>query len=267
MKVLLRGILILSLLLVIMVCGLWTISYADIPRFLNYQGKLTDQQNKPVIDGTYSVTFMIYEVETAGIPLWTETQQVNVSKGIFSVLLGGVTNLNLSFDKPYWLELKVQNEVMSPRQRIASAAYAMRAEVANNADKVANVEVSTTSQPNKILPLDASGKLPISALKVYDSGWLAGLGVRGGINLTHNLGTTKVLWTLLTSKYSDGANPNLACFQTDAANELGVALINITAATCRVQVADNTAYTSFTNTGGTDTATTVYCRVIALALE
>jgi len=127
MKSLTKYLFILFCLLTV-VCGLYTISYAEIPKLLNYQGKLTDQQNKPVTDGTYSVTFMIYDVETAGVPLWTETQSVSVSKGIFSVLLGGATNLNLAFDKPYFLEIKVGTEVMSPRQRIASAAYAFSAE-------------------------------------------------------------------------------------------------------------------------------------------
>jgi len=118
--------------LLTVVCGLYTISYAEIPKLLNYQGKLTDQQNKPVTDGSYSVTFRIYDAETAGNLLWEETQQVTVSKGIFSVLLGGVTPLNIGFDKPYFLEIKVGTEVMSPRQRVASAAYAFRADTADS---------------------------------------------------------------------------------------------------------------------------------------
>ncbi len=55
-----------------------------------------------------------------------------IQKGIFSVLLGSVTALNLPFDKQYFLEIKVGNEVMSPRQRITSAGYAIRAEVAED---------------------------------------------------------------------------------------------------------------------------------------
>src|SRR3989338_3931684 len=112
--------------------GLWT-SYADITHLINYQGKLTDTAGKPVTDGIHSITFRIYDVESGGSFLWEETQSVSVSKGIFSVMLGGVTALNLAFDKPYWLEIKVKDEVMSPRQRIASSAYAIRAENANNA--------------------------------------------------------------------------------------------------------------------------------------
>ncbi|MFA5271183.1 MAG: hypothetical protein WC412_02445 [Candidatus Omnitrophota bacterium] len=102
--------------------------YAEIPHLINYQGRLTDSGGVP-LNGSYAVTFRIYDAETAGSLLWEETQSgVVVNKGIFSVLLGAVANLNIAFDKPYFLEIKVGNEVMTPRQRIASAAYAMRAE-------------------------------------------------------------------------------------------------------------------------------------------
>jgi hypothetical protein len=104
------------------------VCFADIPHLINYQGKLTDKDSKPVSDGSYSVTFRIYDHESAGNLLWSETQSVSVSKGIFNVLLGGATALNLAFDKPYWLEIKVGDEVMSPRQRMASAPYAFTAE-------------------------------------------------------------------------------------------------------------------------------------------
>jgi len=59
-----------------------------------------------------------------------------MEKGVFSVLLGSVTSLSLGFDEPYYLEIKVGNEVMSPRQRIASVGYAFRAEEADNAEKI-----------------------------------------------------------------------------------------------------------------------------------
>ena len=127
MKTLAKASLIIFLLWT-MVCGLWTVAHADIPHLINYQGKLTDTAGKPVRDGTYSVTFRIYDAESAGNLLWEETQSVSVSKGIFSIMLGGVTALNLAFDKPYWLEIKVDNEVMSPRQRMAAAPYAFTAE-------------------------------------------------------------------------------------------------------------------------------------------
>jgi len=108
-------------------------SYAQIPHLINYQGKLTDKDGDPVTDGNYSVTFRIYDAESGGALLWEETQSILVQKGIFFCLLGGVTNLNLAFDKPYWLAIKVGSDSeMTPRQQIASAGYAIRAEMAEN---------------------------------------------------------------------------------------------------------------------------------------
>ncbi len=123
--------------MLILICFLSSVflplSYAAVPHLLNYQGRLTDSGGAP-LNGTYALTFRIYDAETAGTMLWEETQAgVVIQKGIFNILLGSVTNLGLPFDKPYWLEIKVGNEVMSPRQAITSSGYAIRAEEADNA--------------------------------------------------------------------------------------------------------------------------------------
>lgn len=116
------------------ICGLLTISYAAIPHLINYQGRLTDSSGVP-LNGSYDLTFRIYDAETAGNLLWQETHSgALIQKGIFGLQLGSVTNLDLPFDKPYFLEIKVGNEVMSPRQRITSSAYAIRAEKADSAE-------------------------------------------------------------------------------------------------------------------------------------
>ena len=109
-------------------------SYAAVPHLINYQGRLTDASGTP-LNGSYNLTFRIYDAESAGNLLWEETQAGTViQKGIFSILLGSVTALNLPFDKQYFLEIKVNNEVMSPRQRISASAYAIRAEKAESAE-------------------------------------------------------------------------------------------------------------------------------------
>ena len=43
---------------------LTAVSFADIPHLINYQGKLTDKDNKPLSDGTHSITFRIYSAST-----------------------------------------------------------------------------------------------------------------------------------------------------------------------------------------------------------
>jgi len=136
-------------------------TYAAIPKLINYQGRLTDSQGQ-TITGTKSVTFRIYETESGGSPLWQEIHTATFDRGIFNLFIGGVTPLNLPFDKQYYLGIQVGSDPeMSPRQRLVSSAYAFTSE---NANKVANVEVSTTPAPNKLLPLDANAKLPASII-------------------------------------------------------------------------------------------------------
>ncbi|UCB56473.1 MAG: hypothetical protein JSV30_04495 [Candidatus Omnitrophota bacterium] len=112
---------------------------AEVPHLINYQVKLTDKAGQP-LEGAHEVTFRIYDAETQGALLWEETQEITLQKGVFSVLLGSVEELDLPFDKPYWLATRVgEDPEMSPRQQIASSGYALRAEVADTALQAANV--------------------------------------------------------------------------------------------------------------------------------
>jgi hypothetical protein len=146
---------------------------AAIPKLINYQGKLTDVNGNP-LTGSYGITLRIYDAETAGNLLWQEAHTgVVVDKGVFSVLLGSVTNLSLAFDNPYFLEIKVGEEVMTPRQRMTSSGYAIRAEEAekyNGAGKVGTKAVDEAGIDNgKILFYDStSGKVKYKK----QSGWV-----------------------------------------------------------------------------------------------
>lgn len=117
------------------------LSSAAVPHLINYQGRLTDISGLP-LNGLYNLTFRVYDAETAGTLLWQGTySNTSITKGIFNILLGDVNDTgynfqNLAFDKPYWLEIKVNDEVMTPRQRITSAGYTIRAEKAEMSEKV-----------------------------------------------------------------------------------------------------------------------------------
>jgi hypothetical protein len=60
-----------------------------IPQMINYQGILLDGDGK-LVTGNRSVEFLLYDTEMEGIPLWSETQNVQVIEGLFTVLLGSV---------------------------------------------------------------------------------------------------------------------------------------------------------------------------------
>jgi cell shape-determining protein MreC len=104
---------------------------------ISYQGRLTDPTTgQPVADGDYSMTFKIYDAASDGNLIWSETQTVSVSGGLFNVLLGSESPLsaNVFSGTERWLEVVVGGQTLPQRQRIASVAYSIQAQEAVNAD-------------------------------------------------------------------------------------------------------------------------------------
>lgn len=104
---------------------------------LNYQARLVDPSTgQPKSDGSYQISFRLYDVKTGGSPLWSETKDISVTGGLLHTLLGEMTPLNPAhFDgRELWLALKVgADEEATPRGRVAHVAYAIFAE---NSDMV-----------------------------------------------------------------------------------------------------------------------------------
>jgi hypothetical protein len=120
---------------------------SDAPLLMSYQGRLTDASGSPR-NGSCSMTFAFYDAVTAGNALpagspWTETQNVQVTNGIFHVVLGSVTAMpaNLFSGGPAdaagplrFLQVTVAGEALSPRTRIVSVPYAISADTARFAE-------------------------------------------------------------------------------------------------------------------------------------
>lgn len=141
--------------------------HADVPLFINYQGKVADSTGLPIgatgpitapvaAPTNRKVIFRIYDAATGGLLLWTEEQTATISLGVFSVLLGNGISLTLnSVQEPRpaldtvftpsaatsrFLEIMVDNgdntingddKPISPRQQITSTAFALHAKVAD----------------------------------------------------------------------------------------------------------------------------------------
>ena len=105
-------------------------SYGGVPRLLSYEGVLTNSSGAPVSDGAYNVTFGIYNAQTGGTALWSESQSATTKNGLFAILLGSSSSLDLDFNQDYWLGIRVGSDSeMSPRQRIAASGYAINADM------------------------------------------------------------------------------------------------------------------------------------------
>jgi hypothetical protein len=112
------------------------LAYSDpIPHLINYQGMLTDDGGNP-LNTPQNLTFRIYNVESGGASLWSETQNnVPVEEGLFSVILGSVDPIDLPFDEDYWLEIEVGlSDTLLPRVKLTSVGYAYRAQRADTSD-------------------------------------------------------------------------------------------------------------------------------------
>lgn len=111
--------------------------FAEVPKMINYQGKITTPQGA-LIDTTVKIAFVIWSDSIGGDSLWGEEQDsIIVEKGIFSVLLGSVNEIPDSvFDGDVkYLGVKVGEDLeMAPRKAIVSVGYAYRSEFADTAN-------------------------------------------------------------------------------------------------------------------------------------
>jgi len=95
---------------------------------VNYQGRLADSGGTP-LDGTYGMTFALYDASTGGSLIWGPESHaaVPVSEGLFSVGLGSQTSGGIptsAWNGDRYLEITVGGETLSPRELIRSVPIA-----------------------------------------------------------------------------------------------------------------------------------------------
>ncbi len=108
-----------------------SVSIADVPQMINYQGVLEDSTGRPLRNDTATVSFRIYDDSTTSTELWAQTTLVETDKnGAFSVLLGSVNPIpdTLFVNPDRWLGSTVRSDPeMTPRTRLVSVPYAYNA--------------------------------------------------------------------------------------------------------------------------------------------
>ncbi len=157
------------------------------PRILSFQGRLTDNLDNPITTAR-QIRFMIYDnISSSGSAvLWEELRTVSPDQdGIFSVLLGSDANganaascgafplgspatgacliptTVFSDNSQTWLGVTVEStSELSPRQKIATVAYATNAEFLQGLPPT--TQAGLTSYANVVLALDSAGNLTLS---------------------------------------------------------------------------------------------------------
>lgn len=107
---------------------------ASVPGQVNYQGLLIDDVGEP-ITGPVDMVFSLYSDPSGGSPIWSEAHAaVDVLDGVYEVELGSTTALTpeLLARAAVYLEIEVETEILTPRQRLLAVPYALQAESSNS---------------------------------------------------------------------------------------------------------------------------------------
>ncbi|HXF99333.1 MAG TPA: hypothetical protein VNL69_01050 [Bacteroidota bacterium] len=161
---------------------------AQIPRTLSYQGILSDTLGTPKPDGQYAITFRLYDAASGGTALWSETQSLQVKRGLFSAILGSQTAFpsTLTFDRQYWLSIQPASEPeLAPRIALTSVGYsliALRADTARVALNTDSARITGTVPNNSITAAKiAPGQVVKSINNIRDA---VTLRAQGGATIT-----------------------------------------------------------------------------------
>lgn len=101
-----------------------------LPLRIPFQSKLIDPATNNPKNGTFSMQFNLYTAPTGGAPVFTETQNVTVTNGVFSVQIGTVSLLSpdLFSGASAYLGVTVgADSEMLPRQPLSMSPYAFTA--------------------------------------------------------------------------------------------------------------------------------------------
>ena len=131
--------------------------FSAIPNIIDYQGKLVDTEGVAIND-SLNMIFRLYNSEEDGVLLWQqEINDVPISKGLFSVELGGDAVFDtLSFTDTYWVEVEIDGDIIPTRGKLSSVAYAIHSSTVDSAIQSIRLQGGLNRRGNMVL-LDGEG--------------------------------------------------------------------------------------------------------------
>jgi hypothetical protein len=129
---------------------------ADAPGGIGFQGVALDPLGSP-LDGSFSVKLRIYAHPTSSAapgPIYEETHlDVRIVDGVFGLVIGAGSSASRAFDASVfvapdrWLELEIEGEVLAPRTKLQSVAYALQCANAETVGGIAGASLATAVTP------------------------------------------------------------------------------------------------------------------------
>jgi len=102
---------------------------AEAPEMFRYQGRLVDGTN--LVNATLPMSFKLYDAQSGGNLVYEDSSSVLVVDGLYSTMVGDNTVFgsltNAMTNAAVYLELTVNGETLSPRERLVSVPYVLNA--------------------------------------------------------------------------------------------------------------------------------------------
>ena len=191
------------------------------PNTIAYQGRLADTAGT-LLNGPHTMVFRLYTVATGGTAVWEEAwtspNTVQVTDGLFNVMLGSLTSLPASVianNNELWLGVTVNTDSeMTPRVQVGSVPLAIQALTVPNgsigAAKLANGSVTRDKLDSSVLQPD------------WDSGWVYDSNRLDHVTTrVHNLGvypTKCMVWFSPVNPPTGNIYPYGACWNNPLAH-------------------------------------------------
>jgi hypothetical protein len=186
---------------------------AQVPRTISFQGYLSDASGNPLIDGTHSFVFTVFDQATGGTPLFTEAQSVVVVRGMFNAILGSSTSggipQSVAADRPYFLDVAVDGGAsLAPRTPMTSVPYALRAAITDAVAPNATGVVTSINGADGAITLQGEGSTTVNrsgdVVTISSSGGSGGNGIQGVQNTDGSLAITNANGPVATIDIADG---------------------------------------------------------------
>jgi len=129
--------------ILLLTIGASSVCAQSVPKRIRYIAVLANPAGEPV-DGTFTVTFTIFDAESGGTEVFVEEHTgVVINKrdsGSFSLEIGSIETLDLDFNVQYWIAVAVVNDTghssgyFMPTKRVLGSGYSLTGDMVDGVE-------------------------------------------------------------------------------------------------------------------------------------